>query len=259
MDLFDSYAPFYDLDYADCYADGQLIQQLALRCGSPILELGCGTGRLLVPLAAAGYEVTGVDVSEAMLEIARQKVALEGLRDRVKLAKQDMRELDLVGCYNLAFAAINSFMHLMTVEDQLIALLRIRQHLSTNGLLVLDLFNPHPDRLLDSQGQVVLEKVMTDPETGRRLMKFKTQRVDLAEQFVHNTVFLDEVDDEGRLRRTLFPYSLRYIFRGELELLMLRAGYQMEAVYGSYELDEFTSDSDKMIAVARVVEGSGPA
>ena len=120
------------------------------------------------------------------------------------------------------------------------------------GILLLDLFNPHPDWLLDSRGQVVLEKAMTDPESGRKLMKFRTQTVDLAEQVVHNMVFVDEVDGEGRLWRTLFSYSLRYIFRGELELLLQRAGFQLEAVYGSYELDEFTSESDKMIVVARV-------
>ena len=170
-----------------------------------------------------------------------------------------MRALDLGGRYNLAFATINSFMHMVTVDDQLAALARIRQHLNPEGILLLDLFNPHPDRLLDSQGQVILEKTMTEPDTGRELMKFRTQTIDLAEQIVHHTVFVDELDDEGRLRRTPFSYSLRYVFRGELELLMQRAGFQMEAVYGSYELDEFTSESDKMIAVARVPGGGALA
>jgi SAM-dependent methyltransferase len=257
MELFDSYAPFYDLDYAGFDADEQLIQQLARRCGSPILELGCGTGRLLIPLAAAGYEVTGVDVSGAMLAIAEQKVADQRLGSRVILVEQDMRLLDLEGRrYHLAFAAINSFMHMMTVEDQLSALVRTRQHLYAGAILLLDLFNPHPDRLLDSQGQVVLEKVMTDPESGRHLQKFRTQTVDLAQQVVHNTVFVDEMNGEGCLRRTPFAYSLRYLFRFELELLVRQAGYQLEAVYGSYDLDEFSGESDKMIVLARVSEES---
>lgn len=259
MELFDLYARFYDLDYAEFTADQHLIQQLAARCGSPVLELGCGTGRLLVPLAEAGFEVTGVDGSGEMLRIAEQKVALQQLGSRVNLVKQDMRELDLPGRYNLAFAAINSFMHMMTVEDQLTALIGVRRHLNAHGILLLDLFNPHPDRLLDSGGQVLLEKVMTDPETGQRIMKFRTQTVDLARQVVHNTLFLDQVDSAGSLRRTLFTYSLRYIFPGELEQLMHRAGFAIESVYGSYELDEFAGDSDKMLTVARVLKESASA
>ncbi len=259
MDDFDLYARFYDLDYAGFDDDLQLVQQSAIRCGSPILELGCGTGRLLLPLAAGGYEVTGVDISGAMLKIARQKAAVQGLSSRVTLIKQDMRELDL-GCrYNLAYAVINSFMHMMTTDDQLAALNSIHKHLNSDGILLLDLFNPHPDRLLDSRGQVVLDKAMTDPDTGQALMKFRTQTVDLAEQTVHTILFLDETNSKGHLQRTVFAFSLRYIFRSELELLLDRAGFQLEAVYGSYDLDEFTDESDKMIAVARRLEKRSPA
>lgn len=259
MDPFDLYARFYDLDYAGFDDDQQFVQQSAVRCGSPILELGCGTGRLLLPLAAGGYEVTGVDVSAAMLETARQKATVQGLNSHVTLVKQDMRELDL-GCrYNLAYAAINSFMHMMTTDDQLAALNSIHQHLNSDGVFLLDLFNPHPDRLLDSRGQVVLDKVMTDPETGQHLMKFRTQTVDLAEQTLHTILFLDQVNSEGHVQRTVFTFSLRYIFSGELELLLDRAGFQLEAVYGSYELDEFTGESDKMIAIARPLEKRSPA
>lgn len=252
MDPFDVYARFYDLDYAEFDADLHLIEQFALRCGSPVLELGCGTGRLLIPLASNGYQVTGVDVSAAMLAVARHKVLASDLNSRVTLLRQDMRELDVGGRFNLAFAAINSFLHMMTAEDQIAALLRIRQHLNPGGVLLLDLFHPDPGRLLDSRGQVVLDKVLIDPDTGNRLMKFRTQIVDLDLQTLHTTLILDQVDAEGRVERTLFPFSLRYLARGELELLLHHAGFEIEAIYGSYDLDEFTGESDKMIAVARL-------
>jgi SAM-dependent methyltransferase len=254
MDPFDLYARFYDLDYAGYDDDLQLIQQTAARCGSPILELGCGTGRLLLPLAAEGFSVTGVDASGAMLEVARQKASAQGVDGRVTVIKQNMRELDLELRYRLAFAAINSFMHMMTTDDQLAALQGIRQHLTSDGVLLLDLFNPHPDRLLDCRGQVVLDKILTDPDTGLHWMKFITQTVDLAQQAVHTNLMLDQVSEEGRVQRTVFAYSLRYIHRVELELLLHRAGFYLEAIYGSYELDEFTGESDKMIAVARPLE-----
>ncbi len=251
MDDFDIYARFYDLDFGSMDADLPMIQGFAARCGSPILELACGTGRVLLPLARKGYQVVGVDVSAAMLEVARRKVAAEGLEERVTLVQQDMRELDLDGHFNLAFVAVNSFMHLLTTDDQLAALGRVRQHLNPDGLLLLDLFNPDLGRLLDFRGQVALEKVMTDPDTGRRLMRFRTEKVDLGQQTIHVTFIVDEVDGKGGVQRTLFPFSVRYLFRYELELLLRQAGFEIEAIYGSYDLDEFAGDSDKMIAVAR--------
>ncbi len=250
MERYDIYARFYDLDFGEADADLFMYQQFASRCGSPILELGCGTGRVLLPLARQGYEITGVDLSQSMLEVARRKVAAENLSELVTLSQQDMRELELAGRFNMAFAAINSFMHLLNTDDQLAALARIRHHLNPGGLLLLDLFNPDLSRLLEARGQVGLAKVMTDPDTGHRLMRFHSDKVDLGQQTIHVTFVLDELDAEGSLKRTLFPFSIRYLFRFELELLLRHAGFEVEAIYGSYDLDEYSGDSPKMIAVA---------
>jgi SAM-dependent methyltransferase len=251
MDHFDTYARFYDLDYGDRGHDLLMIEQFAARCGSPILELACGTGRVLLPLARGGYRVTGVDVSPAMLDVARRKVAAESLAGRVTLVEQDMCQLDLDERFNLTFVAVNSFMHLLTTDDQLLALCAIRQHLNPGGLLLLDLFHPDLNRLLESEGHLYLEKTMTDPETGHLLMKFYTRHVDPARQVMDVTFIIDELEDEGRVRRTLFPFSIRYLFRAELELLLRHTGFKIEALYGSYDLDEFAPDSEKMIAVAQ--------
>lgn len=251
MERYDIYARFYDLDFGEADADLFMYQQFASRCGSPILELGCGTGRVLLPLARQGYRITGVDLSRPMLEVARSKVAAEGLSGQVTLSRQDMREMELDDRFNLAFAAINSFMHLLSTDDQLAALARIRHHLNPGGLLILDLFNPDLSRLLEARGQVGLAKVMTDPDTGHRLMRFHSDKVDLGEQTIHVTFVLDELDSEGNVQRTLFPFSIRYLFRFELELLLHHAGFEIEGIYGTYDLDEFDGDSPKMIAVAR--------
>lgn len=251
MDRYDDYARFYDLEFGDLADDLLMIQQFAARCGSPILEVACGTGRVLLPLAREGYHVTGIDVSPAMLDIARHKFEEEELTDCVALVEQDMRELDLSGRFELVIVAVNSFMHLLNTEDQLAALTRIRKHLNPGGLLLLDLFNPDLSRLLDFRGQVALDKVLVEPETGHRLMRFRTESVDLAQQTIRATYIVDRLDAEGRIQRTVFPFSMRYLFRYELELLLRQAGFKIEAIYGSYELDDFSSDSEKMIAVAR--------
>jgi SAM-dependent methyltransferase len=192
-----------------------------------------------------------VDVSEAMLARAQRKVAEEGLDRRVTLVRQDAQELALEGTFTLAFSVANTFMHFLTTDDQLAALSRTREHLDPGGLLVVDLFNPDLARLLEARGQVSLDRVMTDPGTGHRLMRFGTQTVDLAEQTLHVTFIVDEVDGEGRVQRTEFPFSIRYLFRSELELLLRHAGFEIEAIYGSRDLDEFTGDSERLIAVAR--------
>jgi len=251
MDDYSSYAQFYDLDHGGLDADLMMIEQLAALCGSPILELACGTGRALLPLARQGYQVTGVDISPKMLAIARRKVEAEGLADRVTLVEQDMRRLVLDGRFNLAFVALNSFMHLLTPDGQIASLARIHQHLNPGGRLLLDLFNPDLGRLLDFRSQVSLDKVMIDPETGHRLMKFRSEKVDLSQQTIYVTYMIDDVDNQGVVHRTLGTFSTRYLFRAELEHLLQRAGFAVEAVYGSYDLDDFNSDSDKMITVVR--------
>lgn len=251
VDPFDIYARLYDLDLGEWDADLEMYEQFAARCGSPILELGCGTGRVLLPLARQGYRITGIDASAAMLDRARSKVVDEDLGQRATLVQQEMGEMELAERFNLAFAALNSFAHLHTTDEQLAALARIRRHLNPGGLLILDLFNPDMGRLLESRGQVALAKVMTEPGTGHRLMRFDTAEVDLERQIIHTTYIVDEIDAEGHVQRTLFPFSLRYLFRYELELLLRHARFEVEAIYGSYDLDEFSGESEKIIAVAR--------
>jgi SAM-dependent methyltransferase len=251
IDNFDIYARFYDPDLGDLDTDIQMYEQFAARCDSPILELGCGTGRVLIPLARQGYRITGVDASAAMLERARGKVAEENLSERVTLVEQEMRKLELEERFNLVFAALNSFAHLHTTEEQLETLARIQRHLNPGGLLVLDMFNPDMGRLLDTRGQVALAKIVDEPGTGQRMMRFYTEEVDLGRQIIHTTYIMDEIDAVGQVKRTLFPFSLRYVFRYELELLLRHAGFEIEAIYGSYDLDEFSGDSEKLIAVAR--------
>ena len=251
IDDFDIYARFYDQDLGDLDADLQMYRQFAARCDSPILELGCGTGRVLIPLARQGYRITGIDASAEMLDRAREKVAAANLDEQVTLVEQQMGTLELEERFNLAFAALNSFAHLHTTGDQLAALARIRRHLNPGGLLVLDIFNPDLARLLDARGQVALARVIDGPRTDQRTMRFYTDEVDLGRQLIHTTYIVDEIDAGGRVRRTLFPFSLRYVFRYELELLLRHAGFEAEAIYGSYDLDEFSGDSEKLIAVAR--------
>lgn len=220
-----------------------------------MLELACGTGRLLLPLAAGGAQVTGVDVSPAMLALADEKVKAAGLGKRVRLVQGDMRTVDLGRRYGLVIVGLNSLMHLETQAAQLEALSNAARHLAPGGRLVVDLFNPEvalPDA--QQEGQLFLHCLKVLPD-GTHLLHFQSPRVDRAAQMVSMTNYYDEMQPDGRtqglkVRRHMAPFSLRYLTAGELGLLVQRAGLEVEALYGTYELDPFQNDSPRLLAVA---------
>lgn len=251
---FDRFARFYDLDYEPFQDDVALYLGFAERTGGPLLELGCGTGRLALPLAEAGFEVTGVDMSPRMLDVARAKVEAAGLGDRITLLEADMRDVQLPQQYRLAFIAINSFMHLTTTEDQMAALQTWRRLLLPGGLLVIDVDNPDPRHLLEADGRLDLQGRWFDPETGATVLKHMSRTLDAARQLQHVLFIYDEVFPDGQMRRTLAPFQARYLYRFEGELLLDKAGFTPERVYGSYDLDPYGSDSERMIFVARRAE-----
>ncbi len=247
----DLIARFFDADYADYLDDLPVIEAFAQRTGGPLLELGCGAGRLLIPLAEAGYRVTGVDLSPAMLAIAGDKARRAGVTQRVTLLQGDYTDMPLGGPYRLAFVVMNTFLHLLSQADQLAALRHWAEHLTPGGLLLIDVLHPDVAQLASFDGRLELEKWWTDPETGHTVMKQLTRTVDLAEQTLHVTLVYDEIAADGQLRRTLAPFDLRYLWRFEAELLLKQAGFTLEALYGDWTLSPFEGSSDRMILVAR--------
>jgi SAM-dependent methyltransferase len=245
MDVYERLARFYDLEHVDLTADLIFYQHFARQAGGPVLEVGCGTGRLLLPLAEAGIEVTGLDVSPAMLALARRK-----LGERVPLIEGDMRTATLPGRYALIIVSINTFMHLLTTFDQLAALTNLARYLATGGRLIVDL--PAGDELThqDPDAHLILEKTFSDPDTGWRVMKLVASRVDWATQRQEITYVYDEWPESGEVRRTVVPMTLRYVFRYELVLLLEKAGYDLEALYGDYDLSLYGEGGPRMIAVA---------
>ena len=251
-DDYDRFAPFYDLEFAEFADDLPLYRAFAAHRGGPILELGCGTGRLVVPLAEDGYAVTGVDLSPAMLALARAAVGRAGVDDHATLIEDDIRALVALGQqrFGLVFCAINSFLHLATQEDQLAALRAAFAHLDDAGVLILDLFPPHPDILQEYDGRLIHAGTFTDPATGERIDKFSTTVLDSAEQRMDTTFFYDRLRADDRVERVAAPFTFRYVGRYELQLLLERAGFADVTFYGSYDLDQFTAASERMIAVA---------
>ena len=127
--MYEGLAEFYEWEHRDFRDDVPLYLGFAGSVPGAILDAGCGTGRLLIPLAKAGYAVTGVDRSADMLRLARANLAREGMTGDVGLLQGDLRTMDLGRRFTMALVALGSFNHLLTMEDQRAALGRLAAHL----------------------------------------------------------------------------------------------------------------------------------
>ena len=250
LDL-DLLAQYYDLLHGDFEEDLPMWAILAQTAAGPILEVGCGTGRLLLPLAQAGHTLTGLDLSPIALATAQAKLVAAGLAEQVTLVQADMRDFDLPQKnFSLAFMPLNTFMHCQSVAEQLATLQAIHRHLQPDGQLIIDLFYPDPVMLAEVDGRLYFEAESTAESTGHTVQWYWRHDIDLAEQVRHLTYILDEIDRAGHVRRVTMPFSLRFVYRFELELLLTMSGYAIETIYGSYELEPFDSNSSRMIFVA---------
>lgn len=246
---YDRIARYYDWAIGDFADDIVLYLEMARRLPAPVLELAVGTGRVAVPLATAGLHVTGVDSSAAMLDLARAKAAQAGVS--LRLEQADLCHYAFTERFGLIYCASDSFLHLLTQDRQLAALRLAHKHLATGGRIVLDLPSLTTGQWSAWEpGVRPLELVRTAPgPRGTMLQHFQTFSADPATQRRSVTHIFDEVTRSGSVRRTVASYELRFIFPAELPLLAAAAGLTLEAVYGGYDLQPFSSSAERMIAV----------
>jgi SAM-dependent methyltransferase len=260
MTDFDRLAQHYDLEHADYLDDLPMYAGFAQATGGDsgagILELACGTGRCLLPLASAGHTVTGLDVSPAMLAQLQQKAEAAGVAQRVTAVQGDMRDFSLGRTFSLIYIALNSLMHLETQAEQQQALLCAARHLQPGGRLVVDLFSPDvalPDP--QQEGQLFLHCLKTLPG-GKHLLHFQSPSVDRAHQLVTMANYYDEIDAAGSVKRIVAPFTLRYLTAAELGLLLPTSGLLLDDLYGTYDLEPYQSGSPRLIAVATGATGA---
>jgi SAM-dependent methyltransferase len=243
----------YDLEHEDFADDLDLYLQLADVIGDPILELGCGTGRVLLPLAKAGHRVTGIDRSAAMLDRARNLLSKEAGADLVTLHRAEMTEADHApgGPFGLAIFSLNGFMHLAEPGEQRAALEAARRALDPRGMMIIDIMNPFSDMLSAFDGRVQHEARRTLYDKTH-VDRFSARTHDPVMQHIETDLWYDVVDAEGRLRRVRTHFPMRYVFPAEMELLLEVTGFVEWKLYGSYELDPFESHSERLIVTAEV-------
>ena len=247
MDYQRSMAESYDTLYGalrDPSGDREFYRTLAKSSGGPVLEIGCGTGRVLLPIARDGIAITGVDPSEEMLTVLRSKSPPQG----VSLVRATAQTLSLPERdYKLCFFAFRAFQHLETVEDQLRALSNIRDHLAPGGLLALDVFEPSLARMAIEEEP---ESADGDPfeiagRPGIRRLSIRRDRATQTMQITFRYLWADTGEEFG-----VEPIRLRWFYRYELEHLLVRAGFSPEAWYSDYRGRPYDGKGE-IIVVAR--------
>ena len=253
QDIYQARPDLYDLMHEDQVEDARFVRDsiAVLPAGARVLELGCGTGRLMLPILEAGATAVGLDREPAMLEVARERLA--GYGDRARLVAGDMCRFDLEGDpFDLALIGLNTFMHLLSIRNQMACLQAIHRHLRPGGTLLLDLASPNTV-IRDTQQGVAQHRFTkasaADPEVLITL--WSATVFSPARQLAHTTLLFDEVDNRaGSFRRIVSDIVLRLTYRYELEHLLARTGFTARALYGDYESAPYEDESERLICSA---------
>jgi len=239
-------ALFYDHYSTGVPGDVEFYVEEARKAGSPVLEIGCGTGRVLIPVAETGVDIVGLDRAPSMLALARDKVAKlpAGTQRRIELVPGDMRDFDLGRRFTLAMIPYRAFLHLLTVEDQKRALHCIRDHLVDGGRLVLNNFDPRLETIVAHRGSLgsalKVDSEFIRPDTGRRVIVWDTRQYEPEEQLIRQYFVFEELSEEGRVvEKTYTPLVLRYLYRYEMQHLLELCGFEVEALYGDFDRGPF--------------------
>jgi len=242
---YDPLVELYELQYANYRDDIPFYLRLADDFGSPILELGAGTGRVTAALARAGHQITAVDLSGEMLQKAKAYLTAEDAISQVDLKQADMRHFRTEQKFPLVIAPFNTLMHAYTIKDQDQTLATVKHHLEDGGHFAFDLYNPNFNEL-----NVLRREAEWQNLDGENSELFILQEDDPDRQILTSTYYLDKTDSEGVVRRKRYQLQQRYYHRFEIERALNSAGFKQLTLYGNFSKDRYTSKSSHLLAIA---------
>lgn len=227
-------AGVYDELYSRMFDNQSCVQFLRAKArGGRALELAIGTGRIAIPLKESGVQVHGIDISEEMVAKMRAKPGGE----EIPVAVGDFADVNVEGDFDLIYILFNTFFALMTQDDQVRCFNNVAEHLSREGVFVVEAFVPDLSRYRRHQTTSVV-----DVQVDR--VQLDASRHDPVNQLIHSQhVFLEEGETK------LYPVSLRYAYPGEMDLMARLAGLALKERWEDWRNGAFNSDSNSHIAV----------
>src|SRR3974390_85140 len=253
----------YDSFIADYYDSSPMVtmrtqdvafySKAARQYGDPVLELGCGTGRITLAIAQAGYRVVGLDISEKMLERATAKrcALTHETQERIQLVQGAMTGFDLGEKFRLIIVPFRPFQHILEVEDQVRCLECAKKHMAPRGRLIVDFFQTDAERMHDPKYLKESLLIEYDLPDGRHVrLSERVAAYHRALQCNDVEMIFDVTHPGGRKERLVMAWALRHFFRYEVEHLLARCGFPLEATYGHFEGLPLQDDSPEMIFVA---------
>ncbi|MBN1285946.1 MAG: class I SAM-dependent methyltransferase [Anaerolineae bacterium] len=252
MDEYREIVRFYDAENQDLTEDLALYGELLDETGGPVLDVGCGTGRVAFHLAQMqAARVVGLDISGAMLERARARLQQRHtLAGQVEFLEADITTFESDERFGLVVFAYNGFMHLRRQSDQLAALRRMAAALRDDGRLVIDLPNAARAYAAPDEIGLVFERTFTDSQTGSTVMQHSISQIERTRQMLVVTWVYDVIEPDGAVKRFLAPEERRYTFAAEMDLLLAQSGLERTRLYGDYDRAPFVDGAPRMIVVA---------
>ena len=224
------------------------------RIGGSVLELGVGTGRIAIPAAVMGYDITGIDLNRPMLERARQKSAGAPMAGRLHLVEADMSELNLPQKeFDLVIIPAHTLALVADERRQVQALMRCAEHMAPNATLIFNLFNPSEDLIHGDPDETFLLGVVEDDEKNLRHILTGTNDFDTTLQINRCTQVIETLNCAGELiDREELQVLFRYLHHHQVNGMLEKAGIQAIEVFGDFDGSPLTDDSEEMIYICRL-------
>ncbi len=259
------YAKFYDLEYENKRDDVDFYYRLAQKIEGPILECGCGAGRILVPIAKSGKEIYGFDINVAMLDIARKKIKILNASKAAIIFKDNLVKFSsplLKKKFNFIFLSFDSLAYLAqknetyytpeeTRQRQYEALKNIAKHLDQNGIFAFDLFSPN-----DLSKEYVMRHHFSRVIKNETWNLFSSIQVP-SEHIFQIHYFMEILKKNGSIKQWHYPISAYQATFSGIKSLLDKVGLRPAKIYGDFNLKPYKSSSDQMIFICRKKNKNG--
>ncbi|HWO75889.1 MAG TPA: class I SAM-dependent methyltransferase [Bacillus sp. (in: firmicutes)] len=241
-------ADTYDLLNELSEVESKFYFDLAVQQGGPILDVACGTGRFTIPLAERGFDITGLDITPEMLELAKKKA--ERLNVSVNWVHADARQFDLSCQYRFIFTTGNSFQHFLDRASVDGLLGSVHRHLEEDGVFAFETRNPNIS-LLKTDENIEKDAGSWTDNYGYHCSSTYRRSYDHITQLEHYIFTNRRWKEVSKVVETVEPFALRYFFPQELESLLFYNGFELEEMYGNFDMSPFQADSPLMVCVCR--------